>query len=409
MKMKIGYWLGNVNLTGGGVAPYGRRVLEMLLTEINNFDIDLTILCSENRKADCLSLLEKYQVKAKISLIPSRLILIYKGFIKILEVIAKSPIKSRLPSLPLAYLNKWFRWVLSLDIDLLYVPYQANPFHESVFPSVVTMHDVQELHYPEFFTPDERAWRAEYYWKSLKNSSAVAVSFNHVKQDLIKYFDLPDDKIHVCPIPHNNINLEAPNHEQELIYEQKYAQWENFILYPAQFWEHKNHISLIKAVEFIKKKFNKSVNVSFTGRKNHHFFSTIKNYLQTSEVAKRIHFLGLVPEDELHWLYKNCSLVVIPTLYEAGSFPLLEAMSLNTPVICSSVTSLPETINDARFIFEPLNIEQMADLIIRMLDDSELRSANIANSEKRTKELREINSFPYFYELWKYAIAQKQQ
>jgi glycosyltransferase involved in cell wall biosynthesis len=97
-------------------------------------------------------------------------------------------------------------------------------------------------------------------------------------------------------------------------------------------------------------------------------------------------------------------LVVIPTLYEAGSFPLLEAMSLQAPVICSSVTSLPETIGDTRFVFDPLDIEKMASLIIELLDDSELRATNIVNGKQRIKKLIKIDSFPYFIKAWKSMI-----
>ena len=111
-----------------------------------------------------------------------------------------------------------------------------------------------------------------------------------------------------------------------------------------------------------------------------------------------------LPETELYWLYKNCSLVVVTTLYEAGSFPLLEAMSLNVPVICSSVTSLPETIGDSRFIFDPLNIEQMGELITETLNDEKLRIDNIKNSKTRIENLITINTFSYILNLWREVI-----
>ncbi|MFM6269887.1 MAG: glycosyltransferase, partial [Dolichospermum sp.] len=101
------------------------------------------------------------------------------------------------------------------------------------------------------------------------------------------------------------------------------------------------------------------------------------------------------------WLYKNCALVVVPTLYEAGSFPLLEAMFLEVPVICSSVTSLPETIGDSRFIFDPLNIEEMGNLIVNMLNDEPLRMANIKNNQARIEKLTKINTFDNILNVWK--------
>lgn len=134
----------------------------------------------------------------------------------------------------------------------------------------------------------------------------------------------------------------------------------------------------------------------FQNKKNERFFPKIESYLRESTISEQVHFMDLVPETELYWLYKNCALVVIPTLYEAGSFPLLEAMTLGVPVICSSVTSLPETIGDSRFIFNPIDIEVMANLILQMIDKEDLRNDNILNSKKRIQELREINSAAAF-------------
>ena len=97
-------------------------------------------------------------------------------------------------------------------------------------------------------------------------------------------------------------------------------------------------------------------------------------------------------------------MVVIPTLYEAGSFPLLEAMTLGVPVICSSVTSLPETIEDVRFIFNPLDIEAMAHLILQMLENDKLRNGNILNSKNRIRELQKINSAVAFLNAYRLVL-----
>jgi glycosyltransferase involved in cell wall biosynthesis len=230
------------------------------------------------------------------------------------------------------------------------------------------------------------------------------VSFEHVKQDLIKYFCLSESKVFVCPLPYNQIKLASPNEQEADLYTKKYSNLKEFILHPAQTWEHKNHLSLIKAVELIKDKYQRSINVVCTGKKNKFFDETIEKYLISSSVSDQINFMGIVPETELYWLYKNCSLVVVPTLYEAGSFPLLEAMSLNVPVICSSVTSLPETIGDSRFIFDPLNIEQMGELITETLNDEKLRIDNIKNSKTRIENLNTINTFSYILNLWREVI-----
>lgn len=398
--MKIGYWLGSASINGGGISPYAWRILELLLIYQKNDNIEILILCTDEVQIDCLELINKYQATAKIALISYEFNLIKRlgrilGLI-LAKFINKFNLNSQLPLI----LNPLYSWFASLDIDLLHIPYQTAPIYDLPYPFIVTMHDVQELHFPEFFTPEERAARAEHYWKSLKYAGSVIVSFNHVKQDLIKYFRLTESKIYVCPPPYNQIKLASSSEEEAEFYTQKYSKLKDFILYPAQTWEHKNHLSLIKAVELIKVKYDRSINVICTGKKNPNFFPNIENNLSKSTVSEQIIFVDIVPETELYWLYKNCSLVVIPTLYEAGSFPLLEAMSLKVPVICSSVTSLPETIGDSRFIFEPLNIEQMGDLIVNMLNNEKLRMDNIKNSQIRIEELTKINTFDMIVRVW---------
>jgi len=111
-------------------------------------------------------------------------------------------------------------------------------------------------------------------------------------------------------------------------------------------------------------------------------FKNIREHINKNKLNEQVSFLGFVSIAELYSLYIYSDLVVIPTLYEAGSFPLIEAMSLKKPVICSNVTSLPETIGDNRFVFNPDNEIEMAKMILDMLENKELRSLNIENSKK---------------------------
>ncbi|MEB3123599.1 MAG: glycosyltransferase family 1 protein [Snowella sp.] len=395
----VGYWFGDSSINNGGTNSYALRLLELILSHEKKDLINILIICSHSNQIDCQKLIEKYDSNAKIAILPKfnffqKIINKFSDFF--IEIIKEKGFNLQF----IKEFNFYFHWYKSLNIDLLHIPYPTSPRYDLIYPFIITTHDVQELHYPEFFTPKERAYRAENYWKSLEFCSGVVVSYDHVKKDIIKYFKLSNEKINVCPLPYQKISLQQPSLLEENIYKQKYKLYDYFLLYPAQTWEHKNHLSLIKSLEIIEKNYDKSVHLICTGRKNSDFFSTIENYLIQSSIANKVHFVDIVPEQELYWLYKNCSLVVVPTLYEAGSFPLLEAMSLNAPVICSSVTSLPETIQDSRFIFEPLDLEQMAKLIIQMLEDQQLRQENINNGKNRTKELMNIDPFPCYLTLW---------
>lgn len=408
--MKIGYYLGSASLRGGGVAPYAWRLLDLLLNHEKDYNnINTFVLCDERIKKECLDLINSSQSNAKVIVIKDHTFNYVERINRRIGIfLSKASQKFNVVDVKLtSYFNPRYRWFTSLDIDLLYVPYQVAPVYDVPYPFIVTMHDVQELHFPEFFTPEQRTYRAEHYWKSLKYASSVIVSFDHVKQDLIKYFNLPESKVFVCPLPYNQIKLASPTEHEASKYAEKYDNLECFILYPAQTWQHKNHLSLIKAIELIKAQHQRSINLICTGKKNSFFNEAIEKYLINSPISKQIQFMDIVPETELYWLYKKCALVVVPTLYEAGSFPLLEAMSLDVPVICSSVTSLPETIGDSRFVFDPLDINEMSQLILAMLKSAQLRQDNIKNSQDRIKKLSEVNSFKFIYDAWCKSLSKK--
>jgi glycosyltransferase involved in cell wall biosynthesis len=102
----------------------------------------------------------------------------------------------------------------------------------------------------------------------------------------------------------------------------------------------------------------------------------------------KIYFLGIVDEVTLYSLYKSCAGVVVPTLYEAGSFPLMEALLLGIPVICSDTTSLPDTINDDNFIFNPNDIDSISNKVFQLWNDDTFRSLSSRNGKKQSYKLR---------------------
>ncbi|NNG27418.1 MAG: glycosyltransferase, partial [Ignavibacteriaceae bacterium] len=131
------------------------------------------------------------------------------------------------------------------------------------------------------------------------------------------------------------------------------------------------------------------------------YHEIIEGEIGKLNLDKNVKFLGIVPEEDLIGLYKAASLVVIPTLYEAGSGPLYEAMRYFSPVICSNVTSLPYTMGNDNFIFDPNNVKEIADLIKRMLTDDSLKKENINNSKKRMESLSAADYSKNFIDVYK--------
>ena len=424
-SFRVGFWLGDASLEYGGIGPYALRVLTALLTE-HEPGWRLVLLSNEGLPPQLETLIAQLRDSVEVRLIARA----PQGFRRRLDQArqvserAAAIFKRDEQRARSLYLQNWLN---KLQLDLLHFPTQTllHPALQSPYtltmqgvqepaalrlqmPYLVTMHDVQELHFPENFTPAQRATRAVHYWKAMEKAVGVIVSYNHVRADLIKFFGLPEHKIHVCPIPFNSISLAAPTPADAAAYAAKYADWTPFLFYPAHTWQHKNHAQLFRALRKIKDTGTDSrfenLSLICTGGTNHHYHAEVLAHIKALSLTDSILFAGIVPENELRWLYEQAALVTIPTRYEAGSFPLYEAMLLGAPVICSNVTSLPETINDARFIFDPQDAEALAALIIRALSDDDFRQANRDNSAQRAAALRRLNAAAYFYETYRSAL-----
>lgn len=414
-RYSIGYWLGHASLQYGGVGPYALRTISALLTE-RNPDWHFALLCHREDQGIISKIIADTQQGASVHIIPSAQTKLNSLSQQSRRAREASEVSPETDGFSLTHQDGLQSWFDHLHLDLVHfptptpphthehVPYLVPPLLEMHAPYIVTIHDVQELRFPEYFSPAQRAIRAMHNWKVLDQARKVIVSYDHVKEDLLKYFRLTPEKIHVCPISYRSISLEQPAPAVALAYSDKYSAWRPFLLYPAQTWPHKNHARLLQALQRVRHQYGMELRLICTGHAND-YQKEIVSQAEVLGLRDAVFFTGVVAEDELAWLYQHTALVVIPTEYEAGSFPLLEAMMQGAPVICSDVTSLPETIVDQRFMFSPYDTEVLSVLIFRMLTDASLREENIINGARQTARLRSINAAPYFYDTYRSLLA----
>lgn len=280
------------------------------------------------------------------------------------------------------------RLIIKFKIDVVHSPFQFLPEYKMNIPGVSTMHDVQEIKFPEFFSSKIRASRALNYNRTINRSTKIVVSYEHIKQDLIKYFNKNQKDIEVCKISMQNLWFENTKSIEKLKIDDQL--FDEYILYPAATWKHKNHLNLLKSLVFLNEKGVK-VNLICTGNKKD-YFQVINNFINDNKLNDQVKFLGAVSEELLLHLYQNCNAVVVPTLYEAGSFPLMESIMQNIPVICSNVTSLPDTMGNSEFVFDPNKIEDIASKINLIVKDDSYIEKNKTNNLKQ-KEILLSNNF----------------
>lgn len=406
--MIIGFYIHHSAIKAGGYFTYSLGILKLLL---NSDKIEKVYLIYSPKIKDQLQDIishKKIQTKEidrnafyiKYPFILSYFL--YDVFLIIKSYFPKSKSFNFLRKLSF-FLNP-YRFILNpINIDLFHVPMQFSPVYNLNKPIIVTMHDVQEMHYPEFFSPQERLHRALNSKKSIDESSHIIVSFNHIKNDLLKYFGVKENKVSVCPPPFSDdwFANSKPNDLDKV--KEKYKLSEEFILYPAATWQHKNHLNLILALDILRKD---GINVSLvcTGNKTNYFDEVIQRKIKELNFNIEVKFLGIIPESDLISLYKLTKLVVIPTIYEAGSGPLYEAMRYEIPVICSNITSLPETMDNKEFLFNPKDVQEISIMIKKGIKDNDFRKRNIENSRRRINYFRGLNFETAFIDTYNMVI-----
>jgi glycosyltransferase involved in cell wall biosynthesis len=152
---------------------------------------------------------------------------------------------------------------------------------------------------------------------------------------------------------------------------QKFSLPDEFIFYPAQFWEHKNHIAIIKSLKILKDK-GLLIHCVFVGSKKNAYefvYSKIDEY----ELNPQFIFLDYVSNEELVFLYKKAKALVMPTFLGPTNIPQLEAFALGCPVITSNIYGIPEQVGNAALLINPNDEISLSNAIFSIYSNNELR------------------------------------
>lgn len=207
---------------------------------------------------------------------------------------------------------------------------------------VQTLLDVQHLDLPQLFTRSERAYRHHFYDAAARSADAVITISEFAKTRMVELLGIAPSKIHVAHLAVDASKF-TPN----------FGERENFVLYPARGWQHKNHSRLIEAMTVVRE-IRPGIRLVLTG-----------GALDAlGELPDWVERRGLVSVEELQNLYRTAAVLAFPSLYEGFGLPPLEAMASGCPVAASGAGSIPEVCGDAAVLFDPTDVQAIAAGII---------------------------------------------
>jgi len=259
-------------------------------------------------------------------------------------------------------------------VELFHAPHYVLP---ALVPcrSVVTIHDCIHLMFPQYL-PNRLAFgyaRTSIEVAARRATRVLTVSETS-KRDILRFVDLPPDKIDVIPNAFDERFSVKPAEDEVNRVRERYQLQSSFILYVGNVKPHKNLERLIDAFHLLRKKGLDDITLVLIGD-DISKYASLRRAVHRHQLHKHVRFLGYMPEQTLAIMYRLASLFVFPSLYEGFGLPPLEAMASGTPVVTSNVSSLPEVTADAAVLVDPYDPAAIADGMARVLTNRELQES----------------------------------
>jgi glycosyltransferase involved in cell wall biosynthesis len=243
------------------------------------------------------------------------------------------------------------------------------------------------LEHPYFFDSETRYYRDLHFRQAIRLSTHVVSDSEFTRQLILKNSGLDAAQVITIPICLFDQVTPPPFNDVESFLCRWSLARDCFLLYPANFWRHKNHEMLLTALGmYVAAHPESMLRVVCTGQPDKRM-SQIQEAAARMNLADRIVFTGFVSDQELNALYVSCRAVIFPSLYEGFGLPVLEGMAFGKPVLCSSLTSLPEVAGDAALFFDPRQPREIDSAIHRVMSDPLLISDLVERGRKRLTEL----------------------
>lgn len=280
-------------------------------------------------------------------------------------------------------------WLASrFGIDVLHCPDFSRPVITRV-PVVNTIHDLSYYSPHAYFSLNARTYKRALTRLTVKKSARIVVVSKFTRNELVQRFGLDEAKI---PVIYNGVGPFPPGEAAPT--------WPPYVLHVGTLEERKNLRTLIEGYALMRAQTNYPHRLLLAGKRGNHF-QAIKDAVLTSPCAKDIEVLGYVNREKTVELYRGADVLVLPSLHEGFGLPVVEAMALGTPVICSRAASIPEVGGDAAEYFDPLSAEDLASTLGRVLGSSNLRAEMTRKGLDRAKQFSWDECARRYYEVYR--------
>lgn len=278
--------------------------------------------------------------------------------------------------------------MLRQQCDLWIFPAQDARSFQVPVPALVTILDVVHRYdgrsFPEAASRWELLYRIPAYANICRWAKGIIVLSEIDKQQVMESYQVPDERLHVMP-------MVVPRYIQEAQtpagFDERYRLPEKFFFYPAQFWEHKNHKNLLRAMAILKPELS-DLKFVFVGSKKN-AWDSVKQLIEELGLQDDVILPGYVPDADMPEFYRLARALIYASCYGPTNLPPLEALTLGCPMALAEITCMPDRVGDAALVFHQDSAEQMADCMRKLWVDDELCSELIEKGRVRASAWQE--------------------
>ena len=272
--------------------------------------------------------------------------------------------------------------------DLAHVPYWGSPLRSPV-PTVVTIHDLITLIYPEYHRSAAARMYNALVSASARGANHVLTDSNASRDDILKHLEISPEKVstvYLAPSP--DFSPEG-NFLLDMAVKKKYDLPDFYALYLGGFSLHKNVHTMLLAYTYVIDALGKDYPLVLAGKKPSPDAANgidYPAYIEKLNLTEHVRWLGYVDEADKPVIYREALNFVFPSRYEGFGLPPLEAMASGVPVVSTTAPGISEIVGDAAMAVDPDNERRMGGAMIATLHQDSLRDDLIARGKERVKE-----------------------
>lgn len=256
--------------------------------------------------------------------------------------------------------------------------------HKSNIKSIVTIHDLIFLRYPQYYHFIDRKIYTYKFRKACENADKIIAISECTKRDIISFFHIPSDKIEVVYQSCDPIFGQSVNNEKKEEVRSKYQLPPKYILNVGSIEERKNALLLVQTLPQLPQ----DIHLVIVGKRTP-YTKKIERFASEHNLTPRVHIMHNVPFGDLPAIYQLAEIFAYPSYFEGFGIPIIEALHSGIPVVAATGSCLEEAGGPDSIYVNPDSVDEASRAFNEILSKPEKKKLMIEKGKEFIKQFSE--------------------